>query len=79
MEDDLLAEYGLIMKRTKWRKFVSATVVVEDENVERHTPKMFHDVIKSIVGDVGNLKQALLNAGHHKFCVDKGSILYSAK
>ena len=78
MEDDLLAEYGLIMKRTKWRKFVSATVV-EDENVERHTPKMLDDVIKSIVGDVGNLKQALLNAGRHKLCVDKGGILYSAK
>ena len=82
-EDELLAECtkcGLTMKRKKCRKFVSARVVVEDESGKRHTLMMFDDVVESIVGDgAANLKRALLGAGRHKFFVDKGGIVYSAK
>ena len=78
-EDELLAECtkcGLTMKRKKCKKFLSARIIVEDENGKQHTLMMFNEVIKSIVGDnVTDFKQALLAAGCFKFVSTK-EVLY---
>ena len=62
------------------KKFLSAQIIVEDENRKQHTLMMFNEVLKTIVGDnVTDFKQALLAAGRFKFCIDNGGIVYSVK
>ena len=81
--DDVVAECtkcGMLMKRSKCKKFLTARVVVVSSDSKHHTLMLFNNVLKTIIGnEETNVKRALLSANTLKFLVDKGDVVYSVQ
>ena len=81
--DDVVAEYtkcGMLMKRSKCKKFLTACVVVVSGDSKHYMLMLFNNVLRTIIGNEEiNVKRALLSEHTLRFLVDKGDVVYSVQ
>ena len=67
----------MMLKQAKCKTSKTALVSVSDQEGKVHVLILFNDVLASVIGEVTDVRRALLSTDTLTFNVDKGDVVYS--
>ena len=67
----------MMLKQAKCKTSKTARVSVSDQEGKVHVLILFNNVLASVIGEVTDVRRALLSTDTLTFNVDKGDVVYS--